>query len=401
MDKKRIADLQKLYRQQLLDDVIPFWINHSLDKKYGGYFTCLDRDGSVYSTDKYAWCQGREIWMFSKLYNYRERRAEWLEAAAIGADFILKHGFDSEGRMYFSFARDGKPLCKPWSIFSETFAVIGLAEYAKASGNSEILEKAQNLFWNIVRWVKTEILPTYTMPQTRKVETHAIPMILLATSQELDSVTPDPRLTQVIDECLERILYQHANNEQKALFENISSDGKKLDSPEGRCINPGHAIESAWFVMREGQRRNNLQIIERGLQILNWSLKWGWDKEFGGLLYFVDSEGKPPEQLEWDMKLWWPHTEALYALLLAYRLAGEKVYGDWYDKVHQWTFSHFPDPKYGEWLGYLHRDGSPSLYLKGSMWKGFFHLPRALFLGLKVLEELGVKIQDPTPEGDI
>ena len=388
MEKERLNELRELYHRQLLEDVIPFWMKYSLDKEYGGYFTCLDRDGSLYNTDKYAWLQGRQVWMFSKLYNELEPRPEWLEVAISGVEFIVEHGFDPKGQMYFSFTRDGRPLCKPWNIFTETFGIIGLAEYAKATEDEDILKRAQRLYWNVVERIERGDLSTYTVPETRKIESLAIPMILLTTTQDLDQVAPDPRFAEIIDDCLERILYRHACDEKKALFENIASDGSSLESPQGRCIDPGHAIEAVWFVLREGKRRNDRKIIDRALQILDWSLQWGWDPEYGGLLYFVDSEGKPPEQLEWDMKLWWPHTEALYALLLAYHLSGKKTYWDWYEKLHEWTFSHFPDPQYGEWFGYLHRDGTPALYLKGSMWKGCFHLPRSLFLGLKILEKM-------------
>jgi N-acylglucosamine 2-epimerase len=388
MEKERLNKLPELYRRQLLNDVIPFWMRYSLDKEYGGYFTCLDRDGSVYNTDKYAWLQGRQVWIFSKLYNELEPRPEWLELATSGVKFIIEHGFDPKGQMYFSLTRDGRPLCKPWNIFTETFGIIGLAEYAKATGDEDILKRAQRLYWDVVGRIERGELSTYTVPETRKIESLAIPMILLTTTQDLDQVAPDPRFAEIIDDCLERILHRHACDEKKALFENVSPEGSRLDSPQGRCILPGHAIESAWFILREGKRRNNRKIIDRALQILDWSLQWGWDPEYGGLLYFVDSEGKPPEQLEWDMKLWWPHTEALYALLLAYHLSGKKTYWDWYEKMHEWTFSHFPDSQYGEWFGYLHRDGTPALYLKGSMWKGCFHLPRSLLLGLKILEKM-------------
>jgi N-acylglucosamine 2-epimerase len=197
----------------------------------------------------------------------------------------------------------------------------------------------------------------------------------------------DERFEGIINQHLDEILWVHAKDEIGALLENVRSDGSMLSDPEGRCINPGHAIESAWFCLEEGKRREDKKIIKRALEILDWSLRWGWDDKFGGLFYFVDVAGRPPEQLEWDMKLWWPHTEALYALLLAYSLTQDKKYWDWYTKIHDWTFKHFPDPQYGEWFGYLHRDGSVSLSLKGNLWKGPFHLPRALLYSYLLLKE--------------
>jgi len=136
--------------------------------------------------------------------------------------------------------------------------------------------------------------------------------------------------------------------------------------------------------MNEGLYRNDRNIINKALKILDWSLELGWDKEYGGLLSFVDIEGKPPEQLEWDMKMWWPHSEALYALLLAHYITDDKKYELWFNKVHDYFFGCFADRVYGEWFGYLHRDGTVANMLKGSMWKGPFHIPRALLLILKL-----------------
>jgi len=225
------------------------------------------------------------------------------------------------------------------------------------------------------------------MPETRVTKAHAMPMILLATAQELRKVDDDPFYREIIDHSLKE-LQQFIKPEKKALFETVGSRGELLDSPEGRCINPGHAIETSWFMMHEARKRNDRSLLESALDILKWSLDWGWDKEFGGLFYFVDADGKPAEQLEWDMKLWWPHTEALYALLLAYHLTRDAFYEEWYERVHEWTFSRFPDPERGEWFGYLHRDGSVSSRLKGSMWKGPFHVPRMLLYGWNVLKEM-------------
>ncbi len=392
MHIKNFSQLESFHRNQLLDDVVPFWLKYSLDKQFGGYLTLLDQDGSVYGTDKYMWVQGREVWLFAKLYNTVEKRKEWLKAAKIGVDFIQKYGFDSNERVYFRVSREGKPIHKPWSIFSEAFVIIGLAQFAKASGDEEVLDLSLRTFWNVVSWLKDEkMLSTNVYSENYLVKAHAIPMIMMATSQELREVVHDERFDEIISQSLNEILYVHTKDEVRALLETVGKNGEIIDSPEGRCVNPGHAIESVWFCLREATRRSDRKITERALQILDWSLEQGWDKEYAGILYFVDIKGKPPEQLEWDMKLWWSHTEALYALLLAYQISGEKKYLDWYEKIHTYSFNHFSDPTFGEWFGYLHRDGTVSLRLKGSMWKGPFHLPRALLYCMQLLQEMNKK----------
>lgn len=387
MNDQRRSELKALYRSTLLDDVVPFWLNHSLDQQYGGYFNMLDRDGSVYDTDKAMWLQGRGVWLYSTLYNTIEARQDWLDAARLGYEFLVKHGFDSDGRMFFQVTQDGKPLVKRRYFFTETFAAIAFAQYAKAAGDDEALARAKTVYRLIVDLVNNpDRLPPKVNPTTRRTISHAIPMILLAVSQEFRQIDPDPLYDQIARQAADQILYRFVKPEKHALFETLNADGSlMLDTAQGRVINPGHAIESAWFLMHEGRYRQDDTFIQRALDIIRWSLDIGWDNDYGGLLYFVDYEGKPPTQLEWDQKLWWPHTEALYALLLAHQLTGEAWCAEWYEKVHAWAFAHFPDPEYGEWYGYLHRDGSVLTPAKGSAWKGPFHLPRALLLCYQLL----------------
>lgn len=389
MKQSRIEELRDHYRRTLLEDVIPFWMKHSPDREFGGYLNCLDRDGSVYNTDKAMWIQCRTVWTFSKLCNEIERREEWIRTARLGYEFITKHGFDSDGRMHFVVTRDGRPLRKSRYLYTETFGVICCAAYSKATASEEALVQAKKTYRLLVDLYRSpgRLTPKIN-PETRSTISHAMPMILLSTTQELRRVDSDPLYREVVDQSIDQILNLFLKRDQRALFETVAPNGDRIDSPEGRCLNPGHAIETSWFLMHEAKERNDTSLLKNALDILVWSLEWGWDKDYGGLLYFVDVEGKPTEQLEWDMKLWWPHTEALYALLLAHQLTGDPVFEKWYDRVHDWSFAHFPDKEYGEWFGYLHRDGSLALRLKGSMWKGPFHLPRALLYCYKLLEEM-------------
>lgn len=390
MRPEKVRALREFYRKTLLEDIVPFWLRHSLDHKFGGYLHFLDRDGSVFGTDKAMWIQCRETWLFAKLYNTLEPRREWLEASKLGFDFIMKHGFDSDGRMFFSVTRDGRPLRKRRYLFTECFGVMACAEYFKATGHKEALQKAKATYRMIIDLYRTPgSLPPKINPETRSLKSLAMPMMLICISQEMRNVDSDPIYREVVDRSLNEIQNHFMKREKCALLETVGPRGEVFSEvPEGRCVCPGHDIEVAWFLMLEGLHRRDQGLVDVGLEIVGWALELGWDKKYGGLLYFVDVEGKPPTILEWDMKLWWPHTEALYALLLAYHLTGEETYLTWYEKVHGWSFNHFPDPEYGEWFGYLHRDGSVSTPLKGAMWKGPFHLPRALLQNLKLLGEM-------------
>jgi N-acylglucosamine 2-epimerase len=387
---QKLDSLMQTYRDGLLRDTIPFWTRHSPDREHGGFLNQIDRDGTAYGTDKAIWLQGRAAWMFARLYNHVERRDEWLELSRHGLDFLRKHAFDRDGRMFFHVTRDGRPLRKRRYLFSETFAIIGLAEYAKATGDDAARQQAADLYKLVWRYYTTPgLCEPKTNPQTRPLKGHAMPMILLATTQILRQVDSDPLYQQVIDSSLHEVLHHFVKPQFKCLLETVGPQGEFVDEPVGREVNPGHAIETAWFILEEARHRNNdRELIQQACQILEWSLEIGWDRQFGGIIYYRDCRGLPCPQYEHDMKLWWPQTEAFYATLLAYHLTGERKYLDWHDKVLAWALNHFPDPQHGEWFGYLHRDGSPSMTIKGNLWKGIFHLPRAQLYCWKLLEQM-------------
>jgi N-acylglucosamine 2-epimerase len=389
MSPQRIGELCTLYKEGLLSDTIPWWQSRFLDRECGGFLTYRDADGTLLSTDKPVWVLGRVTWMWSRLYNTVEKREDWLNVARHGVDFMLKHAFDSDGRMFYSLTRDGRPLRKRRYLFSETFGTIALAEFAQATGSQEMLDRARKLYRLILMYYRTPgLLPLKVLPQTRVLKGHAMPMILLATSQVIRQVDPDPLYDDTIERSYQEVFRDFLKPQKKCLLETVISDGSILDNPEGRTVNPGHAIETSWFIMAEGQHRKDRDLINRAAQILEWSLEIGWDKEYGGILYFVDCDGKQAEPYEHELKLWWPHNEALYACLLALHLTGDSKWATWYERLHEWSFAHFPDRKNGEWFGYLRRDGSVSSTVKGNMWKGPFHLPRMQLYGWKLLEQM-------------
>ncbi len=389
MDRNRLGTLRDFHRDGLLNDTLPFWMNHTIDREYGGFLNYLDADGSVYHTDKPVWVLGRFTWLTALLYNEVERRPEWLETARHGIEFLEKHAFDSDGRMFYELTRDGRPLRQRRYLFSETFGVIAFAEYARATGDAARLQRARDTYRLILHYQRTPgLLPPKIIPETRRMKAHAMPMILVATSQQIRKADPEPLYDQVITESIREILAHFVHADRKALLETVGPNGEFLDTPDGRCINPGHAIESAWFIMEEGRRRGDRAMIEAACRVLDWSLAWGWDAEYGGIRYFADVAGKPCVQYEHDMKLWWPHCEALYATLLAHHLTGRQEYAEWYERVHEYAFAHFPDRQHGEWFKYLHRDGTVSHTLKGNAWAGPFHLPRMQLYCWKLLEEM-------------
>ncbi len=380
------------YKRELLENCLPFWLEHSQDKECGGYFSCLNRDGSVYDTDKFIWLQGREVWMFAMLYNNVEKNQQWLDCAIQGAEFLKKYGHDENWDFYFSVNREGRPLVQPYNIFSNTFACMAFAQLAKATGNDEYVLIARSIFGRILerrsnpkgQWCKA-------YPGTRPMKDFALPMIICNMALEIEDILEDKSvLEQTIDTCLHEVFDVFYQPELGCMLENVSSvDGSPVDCFEGREINPGHDLEALWFMMNLGVRRGDKALIEKCVEIALRVIERGWDKEFGGIYYFLDAKGVPQQKLEWDQKLWWVHIESAIAMLKGYQLTGNEKCLEWFLKLDAYLWDNFKDKEYPEWFGYLNRRGEVLLPLKGGKWKGCFHVPRGLYQIWQLAEKCG------------
>lgn len=376
-----------IYKEELLNNIIPFWMNHSKDEKCGGYFSCLDRQGNVFDTDKFMWLQGREIWMFATLYDKMQAKQEWLDMAIHGADFMKKYGRDAEGNWYFSVNRAGRALVQPYNIFSDCFATMGFGALYSATGKEEYGAIAKQTFENIRRR-KNNTKGRYNKiyPGTRDLRNFSLPMILSNLSIEMEHLLDKSLVNELVQEAIDEVMNVFYQPEHGIIFENVNVDGSFSDSFEGRLLNPGHTIEAMWFMMDLGVRLDDKSLINKSLDIALKTLEYGWDREHGGIFYFLDFKGYPPQQLEWDQKLWWVHVEALVCMAKGYAFTGSKEAAVWFERLHEYTWEHFKDQEFGEWFGYLNRRGEVLLNLKGGKWKGCFHVPRALFQIYKTLE---------------
>ncbi len=405
MNKETFASYRQFFKKQLLEDVIPFWLGSDLiDRQNGGFITSVDRCGKSYNDDKSVWFQGRCVWTFSHLMNRYGVRPELLEDVKAGVKFMNEKCIDSDGRMFFTVTREGLPLRKRRYMYSESFYVISMAEYAALTGDKEALKKAENCFELMLKMFRDPSSDPYvctpkSYASTRQDRASAVPMVLVSSAQLLRRCDPAKAeyYTQITEEMVHAIIDYHYKPEFKCVLECVGPNGEFIDNPAGRCINPGHSIENSWFLMNEAVYTGDKELLQKALNILEWSLDWGWDKEYGGVVYYTDVSHRPPEQLEHDMKLWWVHNEVLIATLMAYNITGEKKYWDWFERAFHYSFGHFSDKECGEWYGYLHKDGTVSHTQKGSMWKGPFHLPRCLMHCERILGRL----ENGEPAGNI
>lgn len=377
------------YHADLVTNILPFWLANGLDRVNGGFYTCVDRDGTLMDTTKSVWFQGRAAYTFASAYNQIEPRAEWLEASRSGIDFIEKYCFDTDGRMYFEITADGKPLRKRRYLFSESFAAIAMAEYSLASGDPAYAKKALDLFKRILYFKNTPGALAAKYTDNLQLRGHSLPMILLNTASRIRWAISDPVLDAQIEESINEIRTYFMHPEFEAVLETVGMNGEFIDTGLGRTINPGHAIETSWFLLEEARYRGwDKELVKMATTILDWSWKWGWDEEYEGIINFRDCRNLPHQDYSQDMKFWWPQTEAIIATLYAYRATGDKKYLEMHQKVHNYAYAHFADKEYGEWYGYLHRDGRVAQPAKGNLFKGPFHIPRMMIYALLLCDEM-------------
>lgn len=380
--KKYIREWAGRYRADFVDNIMPFWMEHGLDRVNGGVYTCLDRDGSLMDSTKSVWFQGRFGYIAAAAYNRIEKRREWLDASRSCIDFIEAHCIDpSDGHMYFEVMADGTPLRKRRYVFSESFAALAMAEYSIATEDKAWANRALEIYRHIRYMLDT---PGFLTPKYEPVmqgRGHSITMILINTGSRIrEALGHDApaELTDSITEAISQIERYFMHPEFKALLETVGPDGEFIDTLAGRVINPGHCIETSWFIMEEARRRSDKKMLDLALTILDWSWEWGWDKMYGGIINFRDCRDLPAQDYSQDMKFWWPQTETIIASLYAYLLTGNNDYLYMHKQISDWTYAHFPDKEYPEWYGYLHRDGTVAQSAKGNIFKGPFHIPRMM-----------------------
>lgn len=387
--ESRFVDLLAIYRAELLERVVPFWLRHAIDWQNGGILTCVSDEGQVLREDKYMWSQLRAIWTFAALYNKIESRPEWLDVARHIFNFVKHAGRDAQGRWVFALDKNGQILEGATSIYADGFAIYGLTELARATDDREVVDLALATYENVQHRLAQpgsyQSAP-FTIPENGKA--HAISMIFSLVFTELGYYLGDPAIIEAGLFHARQVMVAYRRPERELLYEFVHRDNSLIDTPQGRSIVPGHAIESMWFMIHIFRRAGYQSRIQQAVETIKWHIEFGWDEAYGGILHARDAEGQAPWWRFADAKLWWPHTEALYALLLAYEISRQQWCLDWFERVHNYAFSHYPVPGHGEWTQKLDRQGRQLTDTVALPVKDPFHLPRALIYCIEVLQRL-------------
>ncbi len=377
------------YERHLFDDVVPFWTKNCVDWECGGINNVVKDDGTILSTDKYLWSQGRALWTFSALYNYFGRKQEWLDIAECIYNFILKNGRSEDGYWVYCLHRDGSIADIKQSIYADLFVCMGMTEYARATKNEEALLAAKEVFHRVSPMLEDQsTLPTAPLLYPSHIQSHGPLMSYAHVFHELGVLNSDEKILKRALELAERIITQHVKIDKKLLFEFVKPGGELLDDDYGKTVVPGHVIESMWFIERIYNYHKMKDRAELTMDIVRWHMEFGWDEEYDGIMLSRHSEGGTSVWHKPDTKPWWPQTEALYALIRAYQLDGQDWSFNWYNKVHDYCFSHYPNSENGDWHHNLDRKGEiiPTIALIPV--KDPFHLPRALIYSISAIRKM-------------
>jgi N-acylglucosamine 2-epimerase len=395
--RERLRGHLGYYRDQL-ETLSAFWLRCSLDETHGGYFVPTSVDGRTIGRDKNLWCQARMTWMFAALYNHYEPRDVWLDAARLGRRFLVEHGYAGEGRWRYLLSAEGELFIDERSLITDHNAAMALAEFARASGDDADRPLIEATLRQYLRRIQPPIADEWYHQSLSPAMSHnTVPMVTLGGHPALLDYFEPGQADAVGAAAVEQVLYTQANDEHRVIFESVGPDGRPVDSPSGQRVNPGHALEAAWFCIHEALRQGRPDWIERAAQTIRWSFEVGWDPDRGGLLAFTRPGGGPPPGPEaavpwgerWNDRIWWVHSEALYALACAAWHTGDPWFADRFDALTAYVDRHFVDHEHGEWLAYLDENGQPIAPQKGTWIKSFFHLPRNVMMLCLLMRDPG------------
>lgn len=381
-------DLAPVLQRHLLEEIMPFWLRHSIDDA-GGINTCIADDGHLISREKWFWSQWRAVWVFSEIYRCIERKQQWLDLAYHVYHFCCKHGWDeSVPGWVLRTDHEGNVLAGCDSIYVDGFAIYGATALSRATGDDEPLQLASKTAVATRKRLALphDQIPHFPYPVPAGARMHGIPMMFSLVFWELAQLADNDELRRHACKLSDEVFNDFYRGDRDLIVERIAADGSEFAAPSGTTVVPGHAIEDMWFQAHIARDRGDRARIDLAMRLMRRHLETGWDQEHGGLFLAIDADGS--DEVDWgfsDAKLWWPHTEALYGLLLCHQLTGAAWAWDWYQRVHAYTFSHYPLPELGEWRQKLNRRGEPITDIVALPVKDPFHLPRALILSIDLL----------------
>jgi N-acylglucosamine 2-epimerase len=393
------ANMASWVNGHLFGHVLPFWERHAIDE-HGGILTCLADDGTVESGDKWMWSQWRAVWVFSRIHRTIDPDPRWLGYARHIANFSLRHAWDGK-HWALLVNQQGKVLRGNESIYVGAFAVYGLVELFKGTGDESYLQLARQTADAALKdlTLPYDRIPHFPYPIPAGGKPHGLPMVWSLKLAELGQVTGDQRYLDAARSMSDEVFNHFYRRDTDVCLEFVAQDGSQLGGPQGGVVVPGHVIENMWFQVHAAQiLGGDDSRIREACRLVLRHLEIGWDRQHQGLFLAIDQNGGSTQGWKFaDTKLWWPHTEALYAALLAWKLTGDARFLEWYERIWSFCLENFVEWDLGEWRQRLTRELAPLKETVVLPVKDPFHLPRSLILQLEQLRpELPGKVSSKT-----
>lgn len=394
--KRTYKDEIKFEIEANLKALMELWSERVVDEEYGGYLTCRNRDFTLSGTDKGAWGQARHLFTYSMMAEHDVINKErWLKLAKIGIDFVFNKMQVENNRIAYLTDREGKILEGPTSVFSDAFAIGGLAKYINVSGDKEYLPLLSTMFDT---YEKNIFDPKFKDIAPNKYEEgvihHAVFMISVNCAYEVASVLGLERVSPFLSKCLDTVLNTLRDYEYKVVLEKKHRDGSRLSTPDGLFMNTGHVFESMWFSLDAALLLKRDDLISKIEEIAENAFKLGTTD---GLMTFSKTLGEQHSKyttwkyeiaFEDSDRVCWGYAEAMVLFIYLYSLTGKEKWLKRFVDHYEYVNKHFIDKEYGDWFHALDFDGNIKVDMKGSTVKDAYHIPRAYKKILDIIKEL-------------
>ena len=379
------------YKKYLTDEILAHYLGLQTDKEYGGILNFFNPDCTLKSEEKDVWFQGRAMWSYSMTYRLVEKRQEYLDICGHIFDFIKNIELVG-GKMPYWVSRDGKTMTRSQgdNFYTECFCAMGCAQYYRVSGREDVKALCEKLFDIMYDGYFKAAKEGRVGGHGVRTFVFGLHMAMLAGAQFVRNAgIRVEKANALADACLDGMMNEpHIDDERKMVIEELAAPGEVLPLEKNHTC-PGHVYEAAWFVLCEGEYRNDEKIKNFGRKLLDYAMPEGFEKVEKLIPTFL----RPDEPFNFEMSkttLHWPAQEAIIAYRVAYHMFGEEKYKELSEMIEEEAFRYFADREQGRWYINIDRGLPPVSERKDKSGhiEGPFHLERML-LGLAVLAEDG------------
>ena len=386
-EDKQATQLKQEIVQDLTENILPFWANHAPDPS-GGFYGTLNFDGTPKAgAMKGGILNARLVWTFSTAYRMLKNE-QYLTLANRAQRYFIDHFIDKEyGGSFYTLNADGSPLDSHKDTYQNAFAIYGLSEHYRATGNKESLDAAIAIYNKLVEHaydpVNGGFIESFTRewqminvesPKTMNTNLHVLEALT-----NLYRVWKDDglkkQLREEIDVMSHKVLNQNTWHEQ-LFFTMDWTNQKEIDSY-------GHDIEFSWLLVEAAEVLGDEEILKDtkriAINLVDVQLEQGL-AETGGMRYEKDGDKLNPN------REWWPQAETVLGCLNAWQISGDPKYLDVAASEWEWIKTNMIDRQYGEWYSNVKPDGTAQKNrIKADQWRCPYHNSR---MGFEVMRRL-------------